>query len=376
MSNALLKVLDYQHNYVMEENLKSSMNTFAVFNGDGDLHYKPNREICYWTLSSMGKGKSYILSFLKDNRNAALVSEELRKRFLEYIVQRSPYKDVFLIKDVDHIIKYGMLCQTEVPSNLLVGALTVVRSLWEYIDIPLMWEELVNEGVEENLALLAAHKVQKNAKENYTTGKLSSNHRAFESASLGDSIVKAFLSRKPASPEKNYVDTGHYAKIQSLWGVACRNPIFKGYKGKVSKKTKGWELDTEYHYDTSIKPIAEYLKVYYERLMNGKKAAVGKEKGKRAAKPLLISDYLIGLLSVANGFTLAEVRLYRKVLRQVIAGGREHGYRLGPDDVKKPWPLKVDFNSVMNWTTVMRLHEVDFMKVHHHLRDRGAYHHD
>lgn len=97
-----------------------------------------------------------------------LVSEEAAFAFYEWMLNYSPYADVWRSKSPRGVLRDGAaIARTDVPSNLLVGALIATRSLSEEYSKNYMigqtWYDLVSRGVHPNIAFPAAHTFGKNA---------------------------------------------------------------------------------------------------------------------------------------------------------------------------------------------------------------------
>lgn len=335
-------------------------------------------DICHARLGTLnGNEPLYVWNFLCKNRRGWKDTKDVQRDFLDYVVNRSPYKDVFLIKDIDYIFKNGMLCNVDVPDNLLAGALILVRSLWEWTYIPLHWKKLVLLGVNEDMALLAAHTVD-GREGKYMFNENDYSHKAIHPRGMSKEYITAFLKHEPKNPRENFRETKGYSNVQLLWGNV-KEDFFKQYKPKNSKKYESWgEIYTDY-FDETLEPFAKFCITEYNKIMKpAKTKAKVKTKVKtkvKAPKDTTIEDdvnYLLGLLCVKNGFTLAEVRKYRKGLRDMIAVGEAAGWRWV--DIKRRNPEHVlDFNIAINWTSARRFNGLEWQKIDHHIEDRELY---
>lgn len=309
----------------------SGTNAFFYTTTDKQV-VKSHNTACYARLKGVVTSPLYLIDFPMVNRGKWPETSEVQKPFMDYMMNRSPYKDIFLLKDVEHALQYGFLCDTTIPSNLLIGGLTVMRSLWEYTYIPLRWKELVDLGVNEDMALLAAHCIS-GRKGSWTFTKQGSGHRAFEPDTMSRDVIKNFLKRKMANPQGSLRDTKTYSHITALWGTGL--PFFSLYIPKIKKVKEVWGEKVVYYFDSTLEPFAEWLKVEYADIMGLDKPPVKKAPKKTAKKRVRKSSEhpLIALITVRNGFTLGEVREIRKNLRELIVGGAMLGLRARFDTI-------------------------------------------
>jgi len=354
---------------------KHYTNSFMVLSKRGEgalIEYPHEMAACYAPLSRMridGSPLYIINSVQTDHPKWKKVVPDTRKAFLSYLVERSPYKDIFLIKDVDHIIEYGALCTTKVSANFLVSGLTIMRTLWEYTDVPRFWKKLVDLGVNEDMALLVAHTM--GGAKKITYNQQHGGHRAFNGSTLYTSELQNFLKRKMPGALDNYHDIMTYRKIHGLWRDIQTEDFLKEYTPKHKKVVREWgEVYTE-RWDTTLKPFAEWLKKQYPILMGIKKPR--KKPVKKA--PNHKEHALIGLISQANGFTLAEVRLIRKQLREIIAGGVDV-YAAGYEGWRTPERCTIMrcilWSRTPQWRNMVGGGSY-WSKVHKRLQDAGAY---
>lgn len=319
MSKSLLKAVERQMDYGPKQKTFDGVNAFSVIK-DGVVIDEGYSKACYASLDRHSPGVDYIVVYFMKDRGKWRLTKEAHKPFLEYLFNESPYKDVFLIKDVEYCLKYGVLCNTEVPSNLLVGGLTVLRSLWEYTHIPIQWKALVDLGVQADMALLAAHILLKDG-ERYRLRGQGMGHRAFDPDNITKVTAKNFFTRTPPNAKENYKDSGTYSSINTMWGSGG-DILFSGYKQKTTGVVMGWGGGRVEPYDNSLEPIAEWLIEEYSRIMKPPKEKPMKKTVKKSTE-----HPLIALITVRNGFTLGEVREIRKNLREIIAGGAALGWR-------------------------------------------------
>lgn len=337
-----------------DRRVKKSMNSFQVFlkrEDEGVFSIPVEVAPCYAKLGRLHQevfNSSAELLQVPLQREDSQVEEEVLEDFLNYLVKESPFSEVFTVKDISFIRTYGAILKTDIPANLMIAAATVLRSLWEHTHIPTIWFKLVREGVNKDVALLGAHCIIE--KEGRYQKNTEFGHRAFDPNFVDEKLITNFLNRTPENPVENYSTSLKYSRIHVLYADS-RKSIMDDYKFEEKKKySDPW--DTWYvGYDSTLKPFADYLKKIHKKIVEPKK-----EKRKEINKKTVEEkhfNYLMSLLKVKNGFTLSEVRKYKKDLREVYAGGKEAGWRITP--------YLPSFNSSINWSKARQFNKSEFM---------------
>lgn len=357
---------------------KRGMNSWSLgYLIKGDLHtYKEKHAVCYarWNkpdllrpLPKEDVDMQYMQVPLMRPMDIG-VNPELKKEFLTYLVQRSPYSNAFTVKDIDFIFKHGAILDVHVPNNLMAGAAMLLRTLWEHTYIPNGWKELCDLGVPEDMALLGAHYI-KESNGRYKIVK-DGGHRALRPISMPTSSVKNFLHHFIEDKHKPYHEVHSYGRVHDLWWNAEGGDLlFEKYEPEVNEKHEDrWDV-WYVRYDRTMKPYARWLIKQYNTIMKkktkpAKEAANHKENKKPLPDAARIAKGLISLLTVKNGFTLAEVRKYRKAVRTLasIEGG------LRNLQIRNP-----TFNTNIHWAFARAHVGVEFMEVDTFCRRKGIY---
>lgn len=81
--------------------------------------------------------------------------------WIDYILNRSPFRRSFITKDPMLAIRGGAIKDTRItPAQEWVGGGILLRNTWESPNIPICWHALTQEWTDnENLALILAHKL-------------------------------------------------------------------------------------------------------------------------------------------------------------------------------------------------------------------------
>jgi hypothetical protein len=144
-----------------------------------------------------------------------LTGEEAVK-FLDYLANRSPYADAFLMKDADFM--WGIKTMAFDPAcwgNLMVGGMIAARSVYHVQPIVKVWCALTDAGMNEELALFIAtgchfkatgngFDIKAVASQSYT-GHAHLNTNAFDLQSLWN-----FLDKDPKFLTPPFVENNKY----------------------------------------------------------------------------------------------------------------------------------------------------------------------
>lgn len=186
---------------------------------------------CHAQLSRSGKQPA---QFVLSSARKAKYSNQNGKNFvksgedvtwIDYLVNRSPYADVFVDKDVNAIIERGHVVTAHAPSNAVCAALTATRQAWEYAQRPAAFN-LLREHLPENLAYFVCMAASGNIG---TDGKLDSltfnnentGHTPLDHVCMSDEMVINLVYNNITLPNKDLTHGGSYYspnRVHSLFG--------------------------------------------------------------------------------------------------------------------------------------------------------------
>lgn len=256
---SLDSLLPYREQFLLdskEERLERTCdnNSYGAFILKDDTYLKVGRWVCHGWLSDYNvshhilnikdrdkikvQGISYVLSAVMKPH----VSKGLLLRFVDWLINRSPWAAIFVDKNPESVVKYGYVVDANYPANFIASAMIASRFVTEsYVakgeveDRCAVYEELLNMGVTENEAFFFAHMyTASNAKSVYPIqfSRWSSGHSTFSAYNYQENYVRSFLTGKPVNLEKNLLAAGlGYGSntINNLWG----NPTDKDSFGKA-----------------------------------------------------------------------------------------------------------------------------------------------
>ena len=247
----------------------------------------------------------------KNDENKGVVVEDYeRDMWLDYILKESPFKNIFLTKEPSVALSHGVFIDPANPANVIVGGATLLRYLAEFPLIVKDWYHLVSEGVDKDVALLAASVLAKEETK-WIVRDRGSNHTLFSNISI--EIFENYLKGTFVRKDKSFVTGSRYTlgSIQNMFGNRG-DPKFV-YKLKTDTKVKvdSWGDVRVYPAFSSTEVLKKALDVY-----QGK---VEPAKPKVKIKPNKKDPWLVSQIRMDKGFTLAEVRRIRKELRDIFS---------------------------------------------------------
>lgn len=206
-------------------------------------------DVCHARLNC-GPGAISVLDFLD---NKAKVSEELRplwKKYITYILKRSPFRIAYHQKEVKNFIANGCEMDVSQPADVLAGAAIALRMGTEKQHLMLSWKYFVEQGFSEETAWLLSYAFRATPDGKNITGvyPMDGGHQPISGEMNADVLFKFLavgypaetLKKKPFSESSGYAvfgGMGHDvyrgrggAKIDGPSFLEFRDANFKGEK--------------------------------------------------------------------------------------------------------------------------------------------------
>lgn len=157
-----------------------------------------------------GKGSTHIVNGIM----TPYVPDKISLRFLEWLLNYSPYKDVFITKSPKTALRDKIIvASTEFPSNLVAGGLFASRAITEhYARIAKVWNGFLENGVHPDVAFMYAHKFSPDP---FGISPMDW-HVAIDGQQMPPGNVLNFL-KNIRKDGLIYKDTGHYQNIHDTW---------------------------------------------------------------------------------------------------------------------------------------------------------------
>lgn len=264
----------------------------AIVTPEGDVLHERYGYVCHAFMSidpriatREKKGKEYLVI-----SSCQEIMEEITERealpYINWLINDSPYSEAFLTKDALDCIKNSFVLRTDIPNNLLVGALIATRYVSESpgpADRITVWNKFVDMGMPPNIAFLFCHLFKMNDKGVTSFQAMSDGHSALTVNVDWDYIVN-FVNGIKKYPGENYNNTFSYTGVSTLWGKRgeyynegnvvkfCRGivPQKKGVKVNLNifrkiKVDNSYIFSTQEDYEELVRQIVERVKLATEK---------------------------------------------------------------------------------------------------------------
>lgn len=206
--------------------------------------------------------------------NLHLKNGEITRRdallYFDWLLNRSPWAEVFITKNSKFAIQYGVLCRTDVPGNMLLSACTAIRYVIENPRpaIVALFNRFVSNGNDENTSFLLAHKVYYRMK-----GKtLTSHHDSVADTTDTLSFIEGKVKHKSPiycdKPEHITVYGGKRT-VHGMFGIEREESCIScvKYKTKIEKVKTFYGTEDRLVPDVTEDELFEtYLSVIYKEI--------------------------------------------------------------------------------------------------------------
>jgi len=244
---------------------KSGTATFMILRKHGGYRIR-TAQPCHASLRSEKVGVLYIVTAVKTGYGKSRED----KAYIKWLISSSPYSHFILNNTVPDVMKRGLITSTNVPSNLMMQAITALRQMWEYDYIVRAWYLLQGRGkIDKTLAFPLAHMMCR-AVSGWRMGSNNSGHQAMGSAYIDLQFLKNYTTGKPSNTNPHYVEDCNYYGVHSLWNGTKERETYREedvkllpylFTNKVEKDI--WGDEVEYATDAfmlmQMKQVAKQL---------------------------------------------------------------------------------------------------------------------
>lgn len=180
---------------------------------------------CGYEIEETGK-PLYMLTMLREEINVSgtkFLSHDDRVEYYDYLMNRSPYKDVFITKSYQEAVDNGyIVASCNHPGNLIIGAMQAARKIWEYTHITKGFLDIRELGYEENIALMLAYTISSGLYRGTSTFNKYFECRGFEHSPLCmETMSKGgannFRHGVMGNPNEVYTTYQCYDDVYGLW---------------------------------------------------------------------------------------------------------------------------------------------------------------
>lgn len=165
--------------------------------------------------------KRYIQNFPTDEDKKGL------NTFLDWVMNRSPYADVFISKNPEEIAEDPCFLRTDVQPQQMIGAAVLVRHRHQMPNLIKQWNKF-REHMNEDLAFYYAWAYDAGTFQFHWAAK-NHGHSLFNTAYIAAERLKNFLLHKVVSANKTVAEGNFtYTDYLSLWDGTQKGSTLKG----------------------------------------------------------------------------------------------------------------------------------------------------
>jgi len=138
-------------------------------------------DVCHYRLYNNTEERlaSIYNSFSPYFRSGSVVYLESVAMLFEWVVERSPWADCFLTKDVGEIMSEGYFLDVTKDAELVYSATIVMREATEFPKRAEMFRHFVKMGIDEYISWILAHKIRMNDDGGYSLYCWDNGHSLF-----------------------------------------------------------------------------------------------------------------------------------------------------------------------------------------------------
>lgn len=145
------------------------------------------------------------------------------RKFVDYIVNRSPWSVAFQGKTVKNVLENGVLMNVEAPSGAVAGACQALRYLSEFNAQNAVWKLMMDNGIQEDAAFLTTYAFIAEA-DGYTKHPMGGGHQPINGEIAAGSLIsffangysEKFLKSTPYREQTSYRVHEHVAAVKDV----------------------------------------------------------------------------------------------------------------------------------------------------------------
>ena len=173
----------------------------------------------------------YKLKYRHENREDFTDQE---KTYLDWLLNRSPWRHIFITKDVEELWHFGCVYDTSLPVKLVFQGAALMRSVSEYADFVSRWS-LFAPHIHPCLAIMLAYDVEESSwgftlRRNAT---VNSNHQAWRSSYMGNKIKSVISEDVVDHPPMALCS--EFSPSENIWKGVSKNIHYPKTKEKIMR---------------------------------------------------------------------------------------------------------------------------------------------
>lgn len=179
------------------------------------------------------------------NYSARITDPILLEKYYDFIMNRSPWSQCFMYKSAKQaLVNKCVVLKTDVPANLMQGALISTRHPWEFPTRVTLWDELTKAGVDEHTAFLAMFMADSTGdSKQVKTSTLCHDHTPVAALRMTKADVLAFKANTPVYKQMSYNKGGSYQGVHRAFckgqgdGATVERTFNTKFKQKANEKS-------------------------------------------------------------------------------------------------------------------------------------------
>lgn len=218
------------------------------------------------------KSASFVEYFIDDIRKYTVGPDtKYRKRYGNYIIQRSPWSHVFMRKNIDTALRYGMRYKVSCRIHDIICGVMALRVGTEYRGVAPLFCQLVDRGYSEHIAFLVTQLL--------VVCDLNPNHAIFQKDHNIEELAYFFKNgytrdkNRPAFQHGKMSGNrvGYRVPISRCFLCDLRDRVFRNeYIYKIVKQgNDGWAISNavvEWHFENIDKEIHDKIMPFFKDL--------------------------------------------------------------------------------------------------------------
>lgn len=170
--------------------------------------------------------------------------EKAIRKWVNYILNRSVYKDVFLTKNVQAAWRYGVQVDVNKPISQCITGMIGLREGWEFPKLLKTFTFLTKKGIDENVSYILSRMVAFE-KDMWVRGGWG-GHQTISSMNIGNmrALLKHGMLVHDAPLKHNEQKYAVYKTTRSEHGV--KNDLIEVLMKNPTGSINQWELETSY----------------------------------------------------------------------------------------------------------------------------------
>lgn len=203
-------------------------------------HSQPRQEVCYSGLRGYAENTdtSAIVSKICRNYQDFEMPKEAEKLFVEWMMNESVYKDCFIDCTPEEVLNTDIyVIRTDIPGNLMVSALTAMRSITESglsCKSAKYFKTLVDAGITPDFSFILSHFIDDKG---YLKDSYNTHHSIIDSGTITCEAVSNFCKHKITAPNpRTYKELNNYSRIHKLFdGSTVSKNFYEWLYTKISE---------------------------------------------------------------------------------------------------------------------------------------------